>query len=172
MKWKDFSYAGQVYGLSHLTPFSMELERPAKDNRPAATFKVDVQFSFHCFTSKLPTEPFDPKLKYADAREVRVFNFERYELSRRLPEIVRSLRDRKCLHTGRGNFVTVDMVANDGSIKKYHVFFEVSKSAIKGRLNLYIQSSYVPDRDVSHAKMPMNFLYILHNTLHQIPVRS
>jgi len=150
----------------------MEWERPAKDNRAAAVFKVDIEFSFHCFTSRLLEVEFDPKLKYSDAREVRVFNFERYELSKRLPDIVRSLATRKCLHTGRGNFVTVEVVGDDGQARKYLVFFEPSKSERKGRLNLYIQSAYVGERKVSHAKMPMNFLYILHNTLHGIKIKS
>ena len=172
MQWKDFTYNGKVFELGHLAPFTMELERSEKGNRPAVIFKVNVEFSFHCFTSKLPESPFDPKLKYSDAREVRAFDFERYELSKHLPDIVRSLTRRQCLHTGHGNFVTIDVVTADGETKKYYIFFEPSKSALRGRLKLYIQSAYVPTRAVSHTKMPMNFLYILHNTLHGIPIKS
>lgn len=171
VQWKDFIYKGTVYELGHLAPFTLQWERPAKDKRPATVFTVDVTFSFHCFTSD-PDELYDSKLRYSDARETRMFDFERYELSKRLPEIVRSMSTRQCLHAGRGNFVTIDIVAEDGQTKRYHVFFEPSKSSIKGRVNLYIQSGYVPTRPVKHTKMPMNFLYILHNTLNGTPFKS
>jgi hypothetical protein len=172
VQWKDFTYGGQVYDLRHLAPFTLRFDRAAEQGKAAIVYTVDVVFSLHCFTSKFPDKPFDPKLKYADARETRVFDFERYELSKRLPEIVRTLDHRRCLHTGHGNFVTIQIVTNSGETRSYHVFFEPSKSGKKGRLNLYIQSGYVPARKVGHTGKPMRFLFILHNTLNNIPIRA
>jgi len=130
-------------------------------------FVVEVIFSLHCFTHKLPLGTYDRDLTYSDARETRLFDFERYELSKRLPEIIETLAQRKCFHTGYGNFVTVEVVREDGTSVNYHVFFTVSKSDRKKRVNLYIQSAYVPSRKVGTLDKPIRFLVILHNTLNK-----
>jgi len=170
--WKRFEHDGIPFDLGHLDPRTLEFERQAAGGKPAVAFTVDLTFSLHCFSRKLPSGPYDRSLTYSDARETRLLDFERYELSKRLPGIVETLAQRKCLHTGRGNFVTVEVVRADGASVDYHVFFTASKSARKGRVNLYIQSAYVPDRKVGTFGKPMRFLFILHNTLNKLPIRA
>ncbi len=41
-------------------------------------------------------------MRYGDHRETRIFDFQRYELSKRLPAILETLAQRKCYHTGKG----------------------------------------------------------------------
>ena len=172
MKWTDFRCDGVLYDLKHLYPRTLQFERLAQGDKPGVVFTVDVIFSLHCFTHKLPPGAFDRNLTYSDARETRLFDFERYELSKRLPEIIETLAQRKCFHTGHGNFVTLEVVREDGVSVNYHVFFTASKSVQKGRVNIYIQSAYIPDRKVGTSDKPIRFLVILHNTLNKRPIRS
>ena len=172
MHWKDFEHDGVKYDLRHLYPRTLQFERPAKGDKPAVIFAVDAIFSLHCFTHELPPCAYDRNLTYADARETRLFDFERYELSKRLPGIIETLAQRKCFQTGHGNFVTVEVVREDGVSVNYHVFFTASKSDRKGRVNIYVQSAYVPDRKVSTSGKPIRFLVILYNTLNKLPIRS
>jgi hypothetical protein len=133
---------------------------------------VDLIFSLHCFSRECPRDAYDSSLIYSDAREARLFDFERYELSKKLPEIIETMAQRKCYHTGHGNFVTVEVVRKDGVSVAYHVFFAASKSARKGRINIYIQCAYVPERKVSASPKPIKFLVILHNTLNKLPIKG
>jgi len=172
MQWADFKHGGVRYDLSHLHPRTLKFERAAESEKPAIVYTVDVIFSIHCFSHRLPAGEYDRRLAYSDARETRLFDFDRYELSKRLPEIIETMAQRKCLHTGHGNFVTVEVVAKDGSSVNYHVFFTASKSDRKGRVNLYIQSAYVPDKKVGNSGKPIRFLVILHNTLNRLTIRG
>jgi hypothetical protein len=165
-------YDGLNYDLSHLHPRTLQFERPAQGDKPAVIFTVDVIFSLHCFTHELPSSAYDRKLVYSDDRETRLFDFERLELSKRLPKIVETLAQRKCFHTGYGNFVTVEVVREDGATVNYHVFFTASKSDRKRRVNLYIQSAYVPSKKVGISGKPIRFLVILHNTLNKLSIKG
>src|ERR1039458_3040672 len=131
--WKDFEYDGVTCDLRHLYPRTLQFERPTQGDKPAVIFTVDVIFSLHCFTQELPSGAYDSSLTYSDARETRLFDFERYEFSKKLPMIIETLAQRKCFHTGHGNFVTVEVVRGDGITVDYHVFFTASKSDRKGR---------------------------------------
>ena len=112
-----------------------------------------------------------PGMEYADARHVRVFDFERYELSKQLPKIIEGLEGRKCWNSGKGNFFTIEVIAEDGKAADYDVFFEVSKSSQKGRINLFVQSAYIRDRKTLKSSSPIKFRYILYNTLNRIPIK-
>ena len=105
MQWKPFQFCGKIYDLAHLHPRSVTYEQPATGNAPARVYRVDVIFGLHCFTRGRDLDVTrENALLYRDDRETRVFDFVRYELSKRLPEIVEGLAQRKCYHTGRGNF--------------------------------------------------------------------
>ena len=91
---EPFEHQGKVYDLSHLYPFPMRYEQPSKDGKPTRVYKVDVEFSLHCFTrGARKGEVPDAALLYSDSRETRIFDFQRYELSKRLPEIVACLAE-------------------------------------------------------------------------------
>jgi hypothetical protein len=172
MKWLPFNHAGTAYSLAHLHPCTLEYECPADGKRAAMVFTVDVAYGSHCFTcapEKGGTIP--PGMKYADARHVRVFDFGRYELSRQLPAIIEGLAERKCWNTGKGNFFTVEIVTEEGKAVDYDVFFAVSKSSQKGRINLFVQSAYIRDRKTLKSSSAIRFLYILHNTLNRIEIK-
>lgn len=82
---------------------------------------------------------------------------------------------RKCYHTGKGNFFSVEIVREDGTVVEYDIFFAVSRSSAKGKINLFVQSAYV--RDAEHAtnrpaQRPIGFYVILFNTLSGKPIKA
>jgi hypothetical protein len=175
MQWSAFQHGQKTFDLTHLHPCAMEFERAAEHEKPAVIFKMDVTFSLHCFSRRLPESgPYDKRLEYSDPSETRLFDFDRYELSKRLPEIVRDLPQRKCRHTGHGNYFSVEIIRENGTTVEYDIFFKVTKPA-KSRLALHIQSAYVRDANFNSCRpsgKPIRFLVILHNTLNKIPIKS
>lgn len=175
MKWKPFEIDDVVYCLDHLHTQRKIFAQTAKGDKPAVQYVVDVIFGLHCFTRGIKTdEVIDDQLLYSDSRESRVFDFQRYELSKQLPAIVETLVARKCSHTGKGNFFTIELLTDDQVIIQYEIFFEVSRSTQRGVLNLFVQSAYVrDDRHLSNTpkKKPISFLVILHNVQNNKPIR-
>ena len=168
MKWKSFNYGGIEYGLTHIHPFEWEYTAPAATKRPERTYRLQVTFSMHTFTRGLMPDEHVPDLLYRDNREVRAFDFLRYELSKKLPEIVRELGDRRCYHTHHGNFFTIELVGEDGQLNDYEIYFKVSRSSTKGWLNLYIESAYIraPDYQTSQPKKrKIGFQVIAYNIM-------
>jgi len=76
------------------------------------------------------------------------------------------------MHTGHGNFFTVALVAENGGTIDYDVFFTATKSSKKGRVNLFIQSAFVREKEKLPAGRTIRFVIILHNTLHKKPIRG
>jgi hypothetical protein len=175
MQWKPFHFRGSVYDLSHLHPCAVTYEQLAKKDVPARIYQVDLIFGLHCFTRGIDKNgDTERSLLYRDSRETRIFDFVRYEMSKRLPEIMTGLAQRKCFHTGKGNFFSIEIVRMDGSVVEYDIFFAVSRSSIRGRINLFVQSAYI--RDESHASnrpatKPISLYVILFNTLNNKTIR-
>jgi hypothetical protein len=171
VKWEAFRQAEETYDLSHLHPCTIIYEVAAKGDRPALHFTVDVTYSKHCFSSELPKSGYyDAALFYRSRfdprdRDPRLFNFRRFLLSKQLPDIIATLVRRKCMHTGHGNFFTVELTEAGGESVDYDVFFTASRSSTKGRLNLYVQSAFVREKEKLPAGKRIRFEIILYNTL-------
>ena len=76
------------------------------------------------------------------------------------------------MHTRHGNFFTVELIEEDGQRVDYDVFFTASRSSIKGRLNLYVQSAFVREKEKLPAGKRIRFEIILYNTLVGKPIRD
>jgi hypothetical protein len=95
-------------------------------------------------------------------------------MSRRLPEIIRSLLKRQIRQTGHGNYICVEVITETGVRVEYDVFFKVKKVA-KGRLELRVESAYVRDpsyRTNRPSGKPIRIWVILHNTLNGLAIRA
>jgi hypothetical protein len=95
-------------------------------------------------------------------------------MSRRLPEIIRSLPKRQIRQTGHGNYICVEVITETGVRVEYDVFFKVKKVA-KGRLELRVESAYVRDpsyRTNRPSGKPIRIWVILHNTLNGLAIRA
>ncbi|MQA42151.1 hypothetical protein [Rugamonas aquatica] len=142
MKWIPADIDGQSYDLSHLHPFTFPLAMPAKGDLPALQFEIEVKFSLHCFT-KEKVEDAQKGLDYGDGRETRTFDFDRYEKSKVLPEIIKTLEQRKCYLAKENNYMTVELADRNKTVH-YQIYFSMAKLA-PGRLTLYVRSAYVKD---------------------------
>lgn len=165
MEWKDFQLGDELCSLVHLHPFAFEVVVPAAKDKPERRYVLNVIFSLHCFTRGCREgEDIAPNLAYGDNRETRIFDVERYRLSRQLPDIVRGLAERKCYHDKHGNFYVFESQDADGVKKYYSVFFSLSKAGKKTGLNLFITTAHLRDEPpYAKDKKPIRFRVILHN---------
>ncbi len=173
MKWSAFVHQGSRYDLSHLDAFSYNFVIPAKDDKPEQVYRLNVDFSIHCFTRGAKTnEAIPAELAYSDSRETRIFDFDRYNRSKMLRGIVESLGQKKCLHDRHGNFYVFEIIDSDGSKAYYSVFFTVSRSGKTPGLNLFVTTAHIRPQPpyVSNPK-PIRFGVIVHNVWHGKPVK-
>lgn len=175
--WVPFTHNAVTYDLSHLHPSKATVTQNATADKPERVFNLVVFYSLHCFTRGIAKgESPNPDLCYGDSRETRIFDFRRYELSKRLPQIIAELAQRKCYHTGKGNFFIVELVdAASGSSEEYEVYFEASRSSTRGLLNVFVQSAYVRDQGHLSARpaprKPIRIEILLHNVQAGKPIK-
>ena len=163
MKWKPHEVEGKVYDLSHLHPFSFTLVVPGKKNQSTATYQIRVEFSMHCFTrSARDGESYSSVLEYKCDNETRLFDEERYALSRPLPDIIRRIGDRKCYHAKDTNFFTIEAIDREGRRVEYSIFFAVYRRDKNG-LTLVVQSAYLRDGVPVARRRPIKFSIIAFN---------
>ncbi|RYG97432.1 MAG: hypothetical protein EON58_09765 [Alphaproteobacteria bacterium] len=165
MKWRAFRYQETDYDLGHLDPFEYDLVVPAKDGKPERSYRLNVSNSMHCFTrGARKGESMPAELSYRDSRETRIFEFDRYAQSKLLPEIVRSLAERKCHHDAHGNFYVFEIIDSAGTKQYYSVFFTLSKAGKKAGLNLFITTAHTrPEQPYAKNEKPVRFNVIVHN---------
>jgi hypothetical protein len=171
IKFPAFRHAGMVYDLSHLDPSVVQYIQPGTDTVAAKVYNVNVIYTQHCFTRDIPRSgAYDQTLAHKDGKEVRLFDVDRWELSKRLPGIVRALTERTCRHAKENNFVTVEAVTEDGDVLEYDIFFVASKAMRPGFINLIIQSAYL--REQKQMGKRVSFLTILFSALSGKKLRS
>lgn len=176
MKWQPFLYDGETYNLEHLHPVQLEIVQPAKDKKPEKKYLFNVQFSLHCFT-KTQLEGDDAALAYSDNRETRTFCFDRYHLSKYLPDIINNIGQKRCNHTGYGNFFIVEVIDDNGNSIEYEIYFDVTKpdEGKKRPMVLYIQSAYERDEaslQYRHQTKKISFYVIAFNKKTGKPIRT
>lgn len=166
MRWREFYCEGETYNLEHLHPFSFDMVIPAKQGQPEQRYNINVRFSLHCFSRGVkPGEKIPDHLAYSDDRETRIFDLDRYNRSKTLPEIVRSLGERKCFHDSHGNFYVFEVTEEDGTTAYYSVFFTLSKAGKKAGLNLFISSAHLrEERPYVRQIKPIRFRVLVYNT--------
>lgn len=171
LAWEMHCMDEQEYTLDHLHPYLWEITVPATSKHPARSLQVRVSYSLHCFTrSSKEGEIVPGDAWYSDNRESRVFDVLRWELSKYLPEIIATLEKRRCLHTGREEFVTVEVLHEERTLD-YAVFFTVTKGKKSGAdLNLFVNSAHERAESIQHKK-PIRFHVILLNRYMGKPIK-
>ncbi|HWU61494.1 MAG TPA: hypothetical protein VN112_05655 [Ensifer sp.] len=135
--FKSKTIRGQVYDLDHLDPFDFDIEVEG------VTIVVHVEFTCHCFTEALKQEH-TPDLRYAHGKETRAFDIQRYELSKKLPEMLRTLGTRSVYHTQQGSFFVLRDEDIEGLKVPYLVFFSAFKATDKRvHVQLLVRSAYL-----------------------------
>lgn len=165
--WKNFILNDETYDLSHLNAQWVEYLDQRDEKKPVA-YKFIVTYGLHCFTKDSDDVDISNEesqlLMYSAPKESRQFNFERYQLSKQLPNIIKSLGDRETLvcHAGYGKFATVKVLDSNGIEVDYYVAFAVFKEAKK--LRLHVQSAYPKYEGIGKVKK-VGFFVIAKNLL-------
>jgi hypothetical protein len=144
---------GKKYDISHLEQHKVEYVQVSINGKPERRYSVEVSYSNHCYTKRLDN--------------IRIFDIERYKQSKLLPRIIAELMTRECHHTGKTNFVTLDIDAN----RTYEVYFEMFKKVEK--LYMRVQSAYIRDKNRLSSqprRAKIRFSTILFNVLHDKPI--
>lgn len=161
-KWRSFSIDGQTYDLSHLD--ADEVEYKDEDSK---IYKFFVTYGLHCFTEDIEDNSNREKLMYHGLRESRAFNFKRYELSKQLPSIIKSLGEKGTLvcHAAHGNYAVVK--TNEENLD-YFVVFKVFR--YRKKLRIHVASAYPSTR--LPKKNRVNFFKIAKSLLRNKPLPS
>lgn len=138
MRWFPHVDAqGQTYSLNHLHPFRFSIEIGSRE------VQISVGFAMHCF-SKALVEGDDEANIYSDDREQRTFCQERYDLSWKLPQIVRALPQGHCLFARDDNFVTIDITMG----METNTNTECSSTSSAGKIPQLIQARMATTRQM------------------------
>lgn len=172
--WQPFTYLGTTYDLAHLDAFDHVYVQDASADKPERRYAVRIHFGHHTFTEgRKPGD--DLAMVYpAPSKDLRTFDVIRWELSRQLPAIIRSLMTRPVSHTGHENFFTVEVTTLGAEAVEYEVYFDVELDSSR-RLQLVVSSAF--PRDPSRIsqrphRRPMRFAVILHNIQLGRPIRT
>jgi len=134
--WKSFEHSGKTFNFDHLKACRHTFKHPERPD----SYTIYFTISHHVFT-KTSTE-FDPsELKYPiPLKDIRTFNYERYQLSHHLPEILRTLPEQFCYHAGYGKYCTKKLTDEAGNEIHYKVIYNTWKE--RGKMRFHIQSAY------------------------------
>ena len=100
-EWEGFSYEGTFNRLDHLNVMALTYEGK-KDS-----YDFVVTYGLHCF-AKDNTE-FSIPIVYADGRESKQVDMERYNASKNLPGIISNLIDHSIYQTTENKFFMLDL---------------------------------------------------------------
>ncbi len=130
---------GVIIDLSHLVRFEFSIL--PKDWENCAT--VRVAFNNHCFTQK-----FDPQVHaeripwtHAAANDVRGFDQIRYNMSKRLPDLIRRLDGQRIAQTRKSSLVRLTLECG----LNYAIFFSLKKAG-NTVCDLFVLSAYPLDQ--------------------------
>ncbi|WP_315386503.1 heat-shock protein [uncultured Stenotrophomonas sp.] len=138
---------GQLVDLSHLEPFTIIIQSEKVDK----PLRIAITFSNHCFSAShgdIPHPPGDEVIW--DGRKMRTFCPTRYRLSHGLPDVIRSLEERKVILAAHGaSWIHTLTIENpDGP---YHLFLTVKRSSNEKRawqdIDVIVESAYPETRN-------------------------
>jgi hypothetical protein len=145
-RWGAHKEADAVYDLSHLHPLRYTLSMEGTPNNAARDVEIRVGFSSHTFTESC--EDHEAHIAYSPPNDPRKFSLERYELSKRIPQVIQNLKGRNILFGNRENYLVVELPGVIPPGTEYWIFFDLRpvrgslQSAPNGVL-LFVQSAYV-----------------------------
>ncbi len=157
-RFKDMRFGNTVYGLSHLDPFKLGIQFDGK------AYTALVRFSCHCFTEGFNADRHDRQAIYKHEGEERAFSVDRYELSRSLPDMIRSLGsgDMTVYHTKRRSFFFVRNASPSAPF--YMIFFRAYKAKEKSIDVIVEVVSAYPKSSMVRSASPVKFPRVIDST--------
>jgi len=145
-KWPNFNHNGIEYPLDHLNVHTITFSGEKHE------FPFVVTYGLHCF-AKDNNEgnevyvPFEAELAYQDGRETRPFCFERYQMSKLLPEYIKSF-DMAMIRVigGADKYRVIELIDQDtGDVLEYKIGFSCFK---ENRLfRLHVTTAFIERRE-------------------------
>ena len=158
-RWKSFNVGMQEYHFDHLNSCKHQFSHPERSE----CYTIYFTFSHHVFTRRIDTqEALEAALIYPYQPDERVFDLTRYELSKHLPQIIKTLPDQFFYHGGYSRFCSCKIYQEDGSSTHYQIVYRAWKA--RGKMRFHIESAYPLDKSLGKVKK-VNFWVICHNLL-------
>jgi len=172
-----FEHQGEQYALTHLqaTQFSLLLQE--HKNNPELEILIDIRYSNHCYSEGEPDIEGRECDFYDHNNWPRWFNPGRHETSLLLPGLVQEIHKKKCLFTGKHNWLVIEVQTLEGERVPFHVYFAIRKNKhVDNCLYITIESAYLKTRGDNsphrHGSMDRTaFAMLARKTLAGQPVR-
>ncbi len=158
--WSDRIIDGTSYTFGHLRPFDMEVVREARGNWGELRVAIRVVFDCHVVTEASDVHITDDPRYWLDlGGHSRRFELNRYEYSRRLPDLICGLPTGKvkCYNAKKNNYMFWETASTEFGKEHYQVYFDLYKPVIQppGKiplLILYVQSAYLKNEPFARQR--------------------
>jgi hypothetical protein len=156
--WSSYQHNGQIVTFEHLTACKHVFNHPKRNEKYVLYFT----FSHHTFTRKIADgeDVHSSNLYPFPLKDLRVFDLKRYELSKHLPEIVRTMPSQFCYHGGYSRYCSCKITADDGTEIYYQIVYRVWKE--RGKMRFHVESAYPLPKKPGKVKK-VDFWVICHN---------
>lgn len=163
-EFKSKTIGGVEYKLPHLDSFVMPV---VHDD---ISYRVYVLFSCHCFTEEVQSWH-SPDRRYVHAGEVRSFDKIRYNMSLKLPGIIRGLSGHAAYLGKDKNYFVLRNTDLLGNGPPYMIPFHVSRDRNRKRSDVFmrIQSAH-PKPNMVERAAPVDFCTLIYATATSQPI--
>ena len=124
---ENFTHEGIQYDLAHLQPSIVTITLAAHNKKPELQLLLDVKFSNHCYSEGTPKTTGEPHHFCDHNNRPRWFCPLRHQMPYELPKIIEEIHTKKCLFTGKHNWLVVESRNASGTIINYHVYFTLKQ---------------------------------------------
>jgi hypothetical protein len=163
-QWKKHTHKNQEYDFTHLTACKHTFDHPKRNE----SYTLFFTFSHHTFTRAIkPDELHSQSDIYPYPIDERLFDHSRYELSKHLPQIIKTLPQQFCYHGGYSRYCSCKIEQKDGTSIYYQVVYRVWKE--RGKMRFHVESAY-PLTDKLPKVKKVDFWVICHNLLRGKPL--
>lgn len=144
--WESHYHGEDEFSLAHVHPFRFDFIMAKTPVHAELKVEIRAGFSHHTFTRNAREDEAELPTYVGAKYDPRIFCAKRYELSKRLPQIVRDLHKKRCYIADWNNYFVVELLSS--AAFEYRVYFEVRNvSSICPAVKLFVQSAYVDRRD-------------------------
>jgi hypothetical protein len=148
--WSPHTHVtGEVFSFEHLDADVITYQDSKQAN---ICYKFYVTYSHHCFTKDDDTAQSEQNraIQYPSPKDPRAFHIGRYNLSKSLPKIIRTLPEQFVYHGGYDNYCSAIFKDAQGNEIVYQIVFSVFRSQKK--LRLHVESAYLLEKGLGKIK--------------------
>ncbi len=163
-KWKSFNVGNVEYDFSHLNSCKHTFQHPKRKE----SYTLFFTFSHHVFTRGIKEEESLKSVAiYPYPSDKRAFDLTRFTLSKRLPNIVKTLPKQFCYHGGHSRYCSCKVEQENGVEIYYQVVYRAWKE--RGKMRFHIESAYPLQEKLGRVKK-VDFWVICYNLLFGKPL--